>query len=401
MRSARLDLWKLLTQTGSRSWGGLWLPPSRKQFDELNSRVVGTAGGREPGVGDSGCSQAVLALGPLNCSGCPRGGRLLPAVGTSTAAEAAVAAPRGFYSKGGDCRPAVGASLRPCCVTKGVRSPRLSGAARKGPRSEHGGRGGGVPCPEPPRGPRAGGTRSARAGTGLSRAGQRQHRPGAAPLCGERGRERWGRCRGAGPGRHARALRAAPAAAAGPPLPPRRGVGGQRRAGPSGRVPVRRRAPSRSRSPPARLAADAARAAREDGGSGRASGRSEQSGRAALRLRRGDRLPPERRAGPRRDRLSPAAAARGRAQTMRPRGALRPRPPVTRPRRSQWEAAERLFKKRSAGSGGRQLCGSLRACKHSAAGPAPLTAPRGPTAAGPHRPPPPPAESGSARGALR
>lgn len=104
---------------------------------------------------------------------------------------------------------------------------------------------------------------------------------------------------------------------------------------------------------------------------------------------------------PRRDRLSPAAAARGRAQTMRPRGALRPRPPVTRPRRSQWEAAERLFKKRSAGSGGRQLCGSLRACKHSAAGPAPLTAPRGPTAAGPHRPPPPPAESGSARGALR
>lgn len=128
--------------------------------------------------------------------------------------------------------------------------------------------GGGVPCPEPPRGPRAGGTRSARAGTGLSRAGQRQHRPGAAPLCGERGRERWGRCRGAGPGRHARALRAAPAAAAGPPLPPRRGVGGQRRAGPSGRVPVRRRAPSRSRSPPARLAADAARAAREDGGVG-------------------------------------------------------------------------------------------------------------------------------------
>lgn len=95
-------------------------------------------------MGDSGCSQAVLALGPLNCSGCPRGGRLLPAVGTSTAAEAAVAAPRGFYSKGGDCRPAVGASLRPCCVTKGVRSPRLSGAARKGPRSEHGGRGGGA-----------------------------------------------------------------------------------------------------------------------------------------------------------------------------------------------------------------------------------------------------------------
>lgn len=293
-----------------------------------------------------------------------------------------MAAPRGFYSKGGDCRPAVGASLRPCCVTKGVRSPRLSGAARKGPRSEHGGRGGGVPCPEPPRGPRAGGTRSARAGTGLSRAGQRQHRPGAAPLCGERGRERWGRCRGAGPGRHARALRAAPAAAAGPPLPPRRGVGGQRRAGPSGRVPVRRRAPSRSRSPPARLAADAARAAREDGGVGPRLG--------ALGTKR-----------PRRDRLSPAAAARGRAQTMRPRGALRPRPPVTRPRRSQWEAAERLFKKRSAGSGGRQLCGSLRACKHSAAGPAPLTAPRGPTAAGPHRPPPPPAESGSARGALR
>lgn len=161
MRSARLDLWKLLTQTGSRSWGSLWLPPSRKQFDELNSRVVGTAGGREPGVGDSGCSQAVLALGPLNCSGCPRGGRLLPAVGTSTAAEAAVAAPRGFYSKGGDCRPAVGASLRPCCVTKGVRSPRLSGAARKGPRSEHGGRGGGCRArslrgaPEPAgRGPR-------------------------------------------------------------------------------------------------------------------------------------------------------------------------------------------------------------------------------------------------------
>lgn len=50
---------------------------------------------------------------------------------------------------------------------------------------------------------------------------------------------------------------------------------------------------------------------------------------------------------------------------MRPRGALGPRPPVTRPRRSQREAAERLFKKRSAGSGGRQLCGSLRACKHS------------------------------------
>lgn len=160
---------------------------------------------------------------------------------------------------------------------------------------------------------------------------------------------------------------------------------GPRGASPSDAALRRGRGAPRPVSPPTRPAPLGRTA-----GSGRASGRSEQSGRAALRLRRGDRLPPERRAGPRRDRLSPAAAARGRAQTMRPRGALRPRPPVTRPRRSQWEAAERLFKKRSAGSGGRQLCGSLRACKHSAAGPAPLTAPRGPTAAGPHRPPPTP-----------
>lgn len=230
-------------------------------------------------MGDSGCSQAVLALGPLNCSGCPRGGRLLPAVGTSTAAEAAVAAPRGFYSKGGDCRPAVGASLRPCCVTKGVRSPRLSGAARKGPRSEHGGRGGGGAVPGASAGPQSrrdavracgNGTepRGAAAAPTRSRSALRGARTGAVGAV-PRG--------GARPARTCATCGACSCGGAAPPSASRGGGSagpGPRGASPSDAALRRGRGAPRPVSPPTRPAPLGRTA-----GSGRASGRSEQSGR--------------------------------------------------------------------------------------------------------------------------